>query len=70
MESFAIIIQGSVYVVKPQVDETFIIMQGGDKLGLIYPDSDIDMEAHWWTSDVIPLGLARTIGEAIDRYEQ
>jgi len=67
---FVVEIKYKTYPIMPLEDETFNVFTSDGKLiGNIYPESGIDTELTWSTSDLIPLDKVAAIGYAIEIRE-
>jgi hypothetical protein len=64
MEQFSVQLAGNIYVVEPQDNGTFRLLDGGEKIGVIYPEP-CDAEIEWKTMDDLEGGFVSQIGELI-----
>jgi len=68
MENFEIQLTGITYQIEPQENGTFRIMEGEEKLGVIYPEPGT-LGIQWKTMDEMGEDFAAQIGELISEHE-
>ena len=67
MESFEIQHLANRFNVEPQENGTFRIMEGEEKIGVIYPEPGED-GVTWQTMDDLDQGFVNQLGELISEY--
>lgn len=67
-ERFAITVDEELLFVIPQYNESYIIMQGDNQLGVIQPEF-IDDNLKWVSADLIAPDLVEKIGAAIEDHD-
>lgn len=67
-ERFVVTVDEKLLFVIPQGDESYIIMQGDDQLGVIQPEY-IDDNLKWVSSDLIAPDMVEKIGAAIEDHD-
>jgi hypothetical protein len=67
-ERFAITVEDELLFVIPQYDESYIIMQGDDQIGVIHTEY-IDNNLKWVSADLIAPDLVEKIGAAIEDHD-
>jgi hypothetical protein len=68
MENFEIQLTGKTYGIEPQENGTFRVMEGEEKIGVVYPEpGTLDIE--WKTMDEIGNDFAAQIGELISEHQ-
>lgn len=68
MKSFDIQILESHLTIEPQDNGTFRIMEGENKLGVIYPEPTSDQAIWWNTQDKLEFDFVQQIGELITEH--
>lgn len=67
MENFNIQLLDKNYTIEPQENGTYRIVEGGEKIGVVYPEpGDLDIE--WKTMDDLEEGFVAQIGELITEH--
>ncbi|WP_432709804.1 hypothetical protein [Pedobacter sp.] len=67
MESFDLQLSEKQLTIEPQDNGTYRIMEGLDKLGVIYPEPSDD-EVVWNTQDELDEGFVRQVGKMITEH--
>ncbi|MFD0942085.1 hypothetical protein [Pedobacter boryungensis] len=68
MESFEIQLIDKTYTIEPQENGTFRVMDGEQKIGVVYPEvGNFDVE--WKTMDDMGSDFAGQIGELISEHQ-
>ena len=68
MEPFKIHLPDATYVVEPQDNGTFSILEGEEKIGVIYPEPGT-MGIEWKTMDELEEGFVGQLGALISEHE-
>ena len=67
MENFNIQLLDKNYTIEPQENGTYRIVEGEEKIGVVYPEpGDLDIE--WKTMDDLEEGFVAQIGELITEH--
>jgi len=67
MQSFDIQLPESNLTIEPQENGTYRVMEGEEKLGVIYPEPDGD-KVSWNTQDEMDISFVQQIGELITEH--
>ncbi|TDQ08422.1 hypothetical protein [Pedobacter metabolipauper] len=67
MKSFDIQLPESLLTIEPQENGTYRVMEGENKLGVIYPEPTDD-QVTWNTQDELDPGFVQQIGELITEH--
>lgn len=67
MKSFEIQLPGSHLTIEPQENGTYRVMEGENKLGVIYPEPTGD-QVIWNTQDELDFDYVQQIGELITEH--
>jgi len=67
MENFNIQLLDKTYGIEPQENGTFRVVEGEDKIGVIYPEVG-EMGTEWRTMDALEEGFVSQIGEIISEH--
>jgi hypothetical protein len=68
MEQFEIQLLDVTYTIEPQDNGTFRILEGEEKVGVVYPESGA-LGIEWKTMDELEEGFVSQIGELISEHE-
>ncbi|MES2828821.1 MAG: hypothetical protein V4687_11715 [Bacteroidota bacterium] len=67
MQSFEIQLLESKLTIEPQENGTYRIMEGEEKVGVVYPEPDGD-QVTWSTQDELDTDFVQQIGELITEH--
>ena len=68
MENFEVQLTGITYIIEPQENGTFRVMEGENKIGVVYPEPGT-AAIEWKTMDEIGDDFAAQIGELISEHQ-
>jgi hypothetical protein len=68
MKNFEIQLTGKIYGIEPQENGTFRVMEGEQKLGVVYPEPGT-LEIEWKTMDAMGNDFAAQVGELISEHQ-
>jgi len=68
MEQFEVQLFGATYTIMPQDNRTFLVMEGQQELGTIYPEAGT-LGIEWKANDGLEEGFAEQLGELITEHE-
>ena len=68
MEKFEIQLLDKTYGIEPQDNGTFRVLEGVEKIGLIYPEPGT-LGIEWKTMDQLEEGFVSQLGELISEHE-
>ena len=69
MESFGVQLLADRFVIEPQENGTFRVMEGEQKLGVVYPEPG-ENGVEWKTMDELDVNFVAQIGELISEHNQ
>lgn len=67
MEPFEIQLLDDRFTIEPQENGLYRIMEGENKLGVIYAEADGD-QVRWFTQDELEEGFVQQVGELITEH--
>lgn len=67
MENFSIQLIDQTYQIEPQENGTFRIFEGEEKIGVIYPEVDVDGTV-WKTMDDLNPDFVAQVGELVSEH--
>lgn len=67
MQTFEIQLPDKTYMIEPQENGTFRVLDGEEKIGVVYPEVD-EHGTKWKTMDELEDGFVSQIGELISEH--
>ncbi len=68
METFEVELSDKRFIIEPQNNGTFRILENEVKIGVIYPESE-DLKIGWKTMDNLEQEFVDQLGESISSYQ-